>query len=96
MKKLVFTIFSLLFFALCVQAQTPKAFKYRTFVRNAAGQTLANQQVAFGIDLIQNSTTVYAENHLITTNPLGLINLEYPPVQSHITPREYLICPCYG
>ncbi len=76
MFKRIFTIFTYLLFSLNLQAQAPKAIKYQKVVRDATGQPLANQQVAFGIDLIQNGASVYGENHQIVTNAIGAANLE--------------------
>ncbi|MFN0213624.1 MAG: hypothetical protein ACKVT2_05160 [Saprospiraceae bacterium] len=76
MNKRFFSILTILLFTLVAQAQAPKALKYRTIVRDAAGRVLDNQQVTIGLDLVQKSTTIYAENHALTTNAAGLVNLE--------------------
>ncbi|MCB9317270.1 MAG: hypothetical protein H6574_20555 [Lewinellaceae bacterium] len=76
MKNTIFTILSLLLFVFTAQAQAPKAFKYQTVVRDAAGQVLANQSIRIGIDLSQNNTFVYSEDFVVTTNQFGLVSLE--------------------
>ncbi|MBK8968908.1 MAG: DUF1566 domain-containing protein [Lewinellaceae bacterium] len=76
MKNAIFTILSLLLFALTAQAQAPQAFKYQTVVRDAAGQVLANQSIRIGIDLSQNNNFVYSEDFEVTTNQFGLVSLE--------------------
>lgn len=65
-----------MFFAFCINAQAPQAFKYQTVIRDADGQILSDQSVTIGIDLLQSDTSVYAETHTGSTNMYGLINLD--------------------
>jgi hypothetical protein len=61
-----------------VQAQTPQAIPYQAVARNAAGVPLASQsiRVRFSIrDSLIAGTIVYRETHSVTTNALGLFNL---------------------
>ncbi|GAB4452031.1 MAG: hypothetical protein Fur0028_07570 [Bacteroidales bacterium] len=63
-------------FNLKVFAQAPQSFSYQAVVRNAQGNILPNQNVAFRFSIIENSTTgsvVYQETQLATTNALGLV-----------------------
>ena len=75
MKYSIFTILSLLFFALSATAQAPQAFKYQAVVRTAAGQVLPDQQVGLLIELF-GADTIYRETHAAMTNAFGLVNLE--------------------
>lgn len=66
-------------YPLPLQAQAPQAFTYQAFVRDADGNPLVNQPVSIQITLHQGSEVgyeVYSEIHSVTTNPLGLVNLE--------------------
>ncbi|MCG8327819.1 MAG: hypothetical protein MI974_09055, partial [Chitinophagales bacterium] len=77
MKKITLPILSFLFIALSIQAQeVPSAFKYQTVIRDAAGEILGNQAVRIGIDINQNNTPIYSEDHEVTTNAYGLVSLE--------------------
>lgn len=73
----------LFFFSLCLSslmAQTvPQAFKYQSVIRDAAGNTMANQVVGIQFQLAQDNgaglDAVYTETHATTTSNIGLINL---------------------
>jgi len=79
MKKLLLTT---VFLAIClpmIMAQIPQAFKYQAVVRNNDGVILTNQNINLRISiLIGNSSgpQVYSETHPITTNEMGLVNLD--------------------
>ncbi len=62
-----------------VLAQSPKAFKYQTVVRNSNGYIIQNHAVAFKISILQGSATgtvVYSETQSKLTNDFGLVNME--------------------
>ncbi|QSE97181.1 hypothetical protein [Fulvivirga lutea] len=69
-----------LFFAINIlYAQAPNSFNYQAVVRDEAGNILSNKQVNFNISIIEGSetgSTVYSENHLVTTNANGLVSLQ--------------------
>lgn len=75
MKNALFPFFFLMILMVTAQTQVPQAFKYQAVVRDAAGQVLANQNVALKINVIADGT-IYAETHQVTTNAFGLVNLE--------------------
>ena len=79
MKKTIPALICLLiFFAQISFAQTPQAIPYQAVARNAAGVPLASQsiKVRFSIhDSLIAGTVVYKETHSVTTNSLGLFNL---------------------
>ena len=78
MKKL-FTIITLLFIGLTVNAQAPEKMSYQAIVRNADGSLVSEQQVEMKISIIKTSTTgtiVYSETHSPTTNTNGLVTFE--------------------
>ncbi len=76
------TVLTLLTFSVIlstVLAQAPESFSYQAIVRNNAGQPLADTSVTFQFNIHQGSasgTLVYSENHSVTTNDFGLVNLQ--------------------
>ena len=60
-------------------AQSPQAFKYQAVIRDGAGQSIQDQQVSLRISILQNDTNgtiVFSEEHVLNTNPFGLVNIE--------------------
>jgi len=60
-------------------AQSPNFLKYQAVIRNSDGEIMSNQSISLDIDLLQggaNGTIVFTENHSLTTNNFGLINIE--------------------
>lgn len=77
MKNLMLTI-QFMILVMIVIAQ-PQAFKYQTIIRDAGGELVADQAVALRIDILTEApdgTVVYTEDHTVTTNEFGLVNLE--------------------
>jgi uncharacterized protein (TIGR02145 family) len=78
MKKLTLTLIAIVAMLAAV-AQAPYAFNYQTAVRNADGNIMADQSVAFQISILQGATdgtAVYVETHAATTNAHGLVNFQ--------------------
>ena len=78
MKRTLLFIGSLMLLVMTTFAQSPEAFKYQAVARDASGQILANQSVAFRISILQggtSGTSVYSETHAAFTNTFGLVNL---------------------
>ncbi|MFT3677418.1 MAG: hypothetical protein QM781_16085 [Chitinophagaceae bacterium] len=79
MKK-IFTFVTGLFAALITFAQVPKAINYQAVARNTSGQALANQTIKVRIGLSESSSTgsatFYSETRTVTTNTLGLFNIQ--------------------
>ena len=78
MKKLIIS-FLLILFAVSVFAQVPEAFKYQAIARDLSGNVIANQNISLRINILQGSSTgssVYCETHSVTSNGMGLMNLE--------------------
>ena len=79
MKKLVlFTIIALLYCFTTLSAQAPQGFNYQCIVRDASNAPITNQTVTLIFSLRNGDPTgavVYAENHTISTNDFGLVNL---------------------
>ena len=76
MKKL-FTLLALVVMT-TINAQAPQGFNYQATVRNSSGALIVNQNVNFKFNVLQNSATgtiVYSENHSVTTDDLGQVNI---------------------
>ncbi len=76
--KLFFSILLLAFFTV-VYSQAPNSFNYQAVARDLSGNVMKNQPVKIKISILKTSVTgdaVYSEIHSVTTNGLGLINLE--------------------
>ncbi len=76
--KLFFSILLLAFFTVAY-SQAPNSFNYQAVARDLSGNVMKNQAVKIKISILKTSVTgdaVYSEIHSVTTNGLGLINLE--------------------
>ncbi len=59
-------------------AQAPQSFPYQAVARNAGGTLISNQLISIRIsvlDLNSSGTLLYRETHSVTTNGLGLFNI---------------------
>ena len=77
MKKLIFTLAGMLLVA-CMFAQVPQEFTYQAVLRDADGAIIAGEDVTLGVDILQGSatgTSVFTEQHNVTTTEQGVINL---------------------
>lgn len=75
MKKIFLSVFAL-FVAIMVTAQVPPAFNYQAVARNNAGAALVNQTMQVRLSIKQGSTALYSETRTVTTNLLGLFNVQ--------------------
>lgn len=79
MKRLFILLFSgFLFIPVLTLAQAPLGFTYQAVARDASGEVVSNQDVAFRISLLSGSTdgaSVYSEKHYALTNQFGLVTL---------------------
>jgi hypothetical protein len=78
MNKIIL-LFSFTFLSLVVLAQTPQAFNYQAVARDNAGMPIPNKVVNIRISILQGSATgtpVYTETFNLSTNKLGLFNLQ--------------------
>lgn len=78
MKKITLYFTVILLAITGVLAQTPNQFKYQAVLRNADGTTMAEENVTVDISILQasaNGTSVFTEQHNVTTSVQGLINL---------------------
>lgn len=61
-----------------IKAQAPQTFPYQAVARNNSGNLLQSQNVSLRISILDGSSTgtiIYQETQAVTTNLLGLINL---------------------
>jgi hypothetical protein len=79
------TLFSVLL-ALCVSIPSfvlaqgvPQKMNYQAVARTADGVVIADKEVGLRIAIVSSDNMerpIYAEEHLVTTNKLGLMNLQ--------------------
>jgi len=78
MKRLTLLFVTLLFSITGILAQTPNQFKYQAVLRNADGTIIADENITVDISILQGSasgTSVFDEQHSVTTTAQGVINL---------------------
>ena len=74
--KRAFLFVCFLIIALGISSQVPSAFNYQAVLRQPDGTVRANESIALQIRIIDDKgTPVYTEDHLISTNEFGLINI---------------------
>ena len=59
-------------------AQAPEQFSYQAVIRDAQGDLVSNQSVTVNISILEGNstgTTVFEEEHSVTTNDNGLATL---------------------
>ncbi|QEC45120.1 C1q-like domain-containing protein [Pseudobacter ginsenosidimutans] len=67
------------FSILLAQAQMPKAINYQAVARNSSGQAIANQAIKVRLSIVNSAAgnaVIYSETRSVTTNSLGLFNLQ--------------------
>ena len=78
MKKQILFLVVFIAAAFLVHAQAPNAIPYQGVARNAGGNILASQPISLRIsihDVTATGTVVFSETHAVTTNTLGLFNV---------------------
>ncbi|THU31586.1 hypothetical protein FAM09_28595 [Niastella caeni] len=79
MKKLHLLLI-VLFVTTMATAQTPQLINYQAVARNSSGQALVNQSIKVRISLnatdATSAVTFYSETRTVTTNALGLFNVQ--------------------
>ncbi len=78
MKKQLITVLAFLMVASTSLAATNKGFKYQAVVRNNQGTVIENSAVLLKVSILQGAedgVSVYSEEHQVTTNAYGLINV---------------------
>lgn len=78
MRKILFVVLALIYFYDLSFSQSPQSFSYQTVVRDAVGNIIQNQNIAFRTSIQQSSafTDIYVETHNVSTNEFGLANLQ--------------------
>ncbi len=79
MKKILLTTVFIAVTLSMIMAQIPHAFKYQAVVRNNDGEILSDQNINLRISILYDNPSgnqVYSETHPVTTNGMGLVNLE--------------------
>ncbi|WP_185153658.1 DUF1566 domain-containing protein [Fulvivirga lutimaris] len=70
---------TLMFLAVCSQAQAPNTFRYQAAIQSNSGEPMANQQLTFRINILRGAiekTRVYSEFQSVTTDDFGMVNIE--------------------
>lgn len=75
MKKMFFTT-ALIALVTAASAQAPAAFNYQATARTPSGDVLAEQELTVRVGIVQNNTTIWEEDHVVTTNPYGHFSLK--------------------
>nr|NQU92589.1 DUF1566 domain-containing protein [Bacteroidota bacterium] len=78
MKKLSL-LFTALILCLTTIAQSPQAISYQSLARTADGDPVVNQDISVKISILSGSASgasIYSELHNVTTNSMGLFNLQ--------------------
>jgi hypothetical protein len=78
MKRNLIVLVTALLIAISSIANPTNGFKYQAIVRNNQGAVLENSAVLLKVSILQgaeNGASVYSEEHQVTTNSFGLINL---------------------
>lgn len=75
MKKIISTLCTL-FIAVIAMAQVPDVMNYQAVARNNAGAALANQTIKVRLTINKNAVLQYSETRQVTTNALGLFNIQ--------------------
>ena len=77
MKKIIICFFLALFIN-DIYSQSPNNFTYQSVVRDASGKLMSNKEISFRIAILkssQNGSSVYSEEHSVTTNTNGLATM---------------------
>lgn len=74
--RYLFSFFLFLASIIFLNAQAPPAFNYQAVARNNAGVALANQTIQVRLSIRQSTNTLYSETRTVTTNLLGLFNVQ--------------------
>jgi hypothetical protein len=75
MKKLQLLFIAFLLTG-AVIAQVPNAINYQAVARNNAGAALATQTIKVRLGIVRNAVSLYSETRQVTTNALGLFNVQ--------------------
>jgi hypothetical protein len=57
-------------------AQAPQFMNYQAVARNNSGVALANQTIKVRLSVLKNAVQQYSETRQVTTNALGLFNVQ--------------------
>jgi uncharacterized protein (TIGR02145 family)/uncharacterized repeat protein (TIGR02543 family) len=77
MKKF-YVLLTAIFMSLSLLAQAPSGINYQTVIRDGAGNILPDAEISLQMTIrtgAPDGAVVYQENHAVTTNAFGLVNL---------------------
>lgn len=76
MKKILFLFVAALYVSFAAFAQAPESINYQAVARNTAGAALVNQTMKVRFTILRNAVAQYSETRQVTTNALGLFNVQ--------------------
>ncbi|MDA3952346.1 MAG: hypothetical protein PF485_01780, partial [Bacteroidales bacterium] len=79
MKRIIYLSLIVVLCSNGILAQVPEKFNYQAVIRNASNELLSNRDVSIKVsilDEISSTTGLYSEEHTVSTNAYGLVNLE--------------------
>lgn len=88
MKKNLFLI-AFLFITSVAIAQVPNAINYQAVARNNTGAALATQTIKVRLSITRNSISQYSETRQVTTNSLGLFNVQIGSAGALVTTGSF-------
>lgn len=88
MKKNLF-LFALLFITSVAIAQVPNAINYQAVARNNTGAALATQTIKVRFSITRNAISQYSETRQVTTNSLGLFNVQIGSAGALVTTGSF-------
>jgi hypothetical protein len=77
--KRIYGFFLFVLIAVHILATVPEAIKYQAVARDNSGNILANRSIGIRLSVLKGDITgpvTFSETHNVTTNALGLLNLE--------------------
>ncbi len=76
MIKRIILIFLVLVFWISVSGQAPSKFNYQAVIRDNTDELITNQSIKLRVSIIDGSSTIYTEEHSVTTNAYGIVNIK--------------------
>ncbi len=76
MVRKVFILLIVIIIHTSTFGQAPSKFNYQAVIRNNSGELITNQSIKLRVSIIDGSSTIYTEEHSITTNAHGIVNIK--------------------
>ncbi len=76
MKRVLLNVLFLIIFTAIIQAQAPSKFNYQAVIRDNSDELITNQNIKLKVSIINEGLTIYTEEHSVTTNLYGIVNIK--------------------